>query len=66
MKYPCEIIQDLMPLVQDGVASRQSTLITERHIKECETCRRIYEDCKHELKIQDKVISNENEVEEIH
>ncbi len=38
MKYNCEIVQDLLPLYQDGVASDASVKMVEEHLKECSTC----------------------------
>lgn len=38
MKYPCDVIQDLIPLVEDGVASETSKKIVQEHIRHCESC----------------------------
>ena len=35
MNKDCEIIQDLMPLVIDGVSSEKSREAVEAHVKEC-------------------------------
>jgi len=43
MKYECEIIQDLIPLVKDGVASEKSKAAVALHIKECPVCKGAYE-----------------------
>lgn len=37
----CEIIQDLLPLYEDGCCSEQSRKIVEEHLAECESCRKI-------------------------
>ena len=42
-KYECEIIQDLIPLVKDGIASEKSGAAVMQHIKECLVCRKAYE-----------------------
>jgi len=42
-KITCEICKDLMPLVKDGIASEDSRLAVEEHIKECEICRALYD-----------------------
>ena len=49
MNHDCEIIQDLMPLVIDGVSSEKSREAVETHVKECAECAAAYEDLKKEL-----------------
>jgi hypothetical protein len=43
MKYECDLIQDLIPLVKDGIASEKSNTAVKLHLKECATCREVYE-----------------------
>lgn len=38
----CEICMDLMPLVEDGIASEESTIAVKNHIKNCSSCREIF------------------------
>lgn len=38
MKVPCEVIQDLLPLYEDGVCSEASRALVEEHLSACETC----------------------------
>lgn len=38
----CEIIKDLIPLAQDGVASQDSINAVEAHIKRCGSCGALY------------------------
>lgn len=38
MNITCDIISDLIPLVKDGVASDDSIIIVNEHIKSCEKC----------------------------
>ena len=40
----CDICMDLMPLVQDGVASEDSVLAVKAHIASCPECRALYQD----------------------
>lgn len=40
----CEICMDLMPLVQDGVASDDSTRAVKEHIASCAQCRALYQE----------------------
>lgn len=49
-KYSCDIIGDLLPGYIDGVLSDTGTGLVKAHLKECEECRRIYEDMTAELK----------------
>ena len=39
MKENCEVIRDLLPLVQDGVASEASCRMVQEQLEECEACR---------------------------
>lgn len=39
MKYPCNLIQDLLPLYYDGVCSEESREIVEAHLSECPSCK---------------------------
>lgn len=41
-KISCDVCMDLIPLVKDDIASEDSRLLVEEHIKTCETCRLIY------------------------
>lgn len=38
-KLNCEVVRDLLPLCQDGVASKESTELVEEHLKDCPSCR---------------------------
>ena len=42
-KISCEMCMDLMPLVQDGVASEDSRNAVLDHLKECPDCKALYE-----------------------
>lgn len=41
LKYNCELIQDLLPLYQDGACSNSSRDAVEEHLKDCGSCRDI-------------------------
>jgi hypothetical protein len=43
LNISCNIVADLIPLVKDGVASADSTLIVTEHIKSCENCKAEFE-----------------------
>ena len=38
----CDMCMDLIPLVQDGIASEDSKLAVEQHIKHCAACASLY------------------------
>ena len=38
MKVTCKVIQDLLPLYHDGVASPDTAALVEEHLKDCEAC----------------------------
>ena len=42
-KISCDVCIDLMPLVQDGVASMDSREAVLQHVQECPGCRALYE-----------------------
>lgn len=43
MKVNCEIIQDLLPLYEEGLCSPSSKDAVERHLAECESCKLLKE-----------------------
>ena len=43
IKITCDMCTDLMPLVQDGVASEDSIVAVEHHIKTCPECKSMFE-----------------------
>lgn len=52
MNYPCDLIQDLLPLYHDGVCSKESVEIIEKHLSECAVCK----ECLADLGETDKLI----------
>ena len=46
MKMQCEIIRDLIPLIEDDVCSEQSKIAVLEHIEECRECKQLYEASK--------------------
>ncbi len=52
---------DLMPLVQDGVASEDSENAVKKHISECESCKKIYD----EMYTNNKNITEDNKNSQI-
>lgn len=43
MRIPCEVAEDLMPLVKDGVASESSNLLLHEHLSECQACKKLFD-----------------------
>lgn len=41
MKWNCELIQDLLPLYEEGLCSPASSQAVREHLCECDTCRRL-------------------------
>lgn len=41
MKFDCELIQDLLPLYEEGLCSPASRQAVEEHLKQCQRCRRL-------------------------
>lgn len=42
-KITCDMCKDLMPLVKDGIASKDSYLAVEEHVAGCEDCGKLYD-----------------------
>ena len=42
MNYPCNLIQDILPLYLDGVCSEESKAIVEQHLAGCPDCKNYY------------------------
>lgn len=42
MKYPCNVIQDLLPLYLDGICSEESKTAVEQHLSGCSKCKEFY------------------------
>ena len=54
----CEIIQDLLPLYYDDVCTPASKTLVQRHLENCETCRKLYEELKDQS--VDRIIEKES------
>lgn len=42
-KIPCAVCRDLLPLVQDGVASPESEALVKAHLADCPACRALWQ-----------------------
>lgn len=56
MKYPCDVMRDLLPLYLDRVCSAESEKIVEEHLKECSECRAYKESIKEEELKNDRAV----------
>lgn len=43
MKMPCEIVQDLMPLLEEDLCSQKSRDEVMNHLKTCQNCQKLYQ-----------------------
>jgi len=50
-KITCDMCKDLIPLVKDGIASKDSYLAVEEHVANCENCRKLYDGIASEASI---------------
>ena len=56
MKYPCEIISDLLPLYIDDLCNEKSKEVVCNHLSSCEKCKQNYE----KMKGVDNIMKNNN------
>lgn len=60
-KISCDICLDLIPLVQDNIASEDSKIAVKEHVKKCKSCSEFYNDDNIEIeeyKMDDKRVLN--------
>lgn len=48
-RIACDIVKDLIPLYIDDVCSEESKHLVEDHIKECDSCKALYESMKEDI-----------------
>lgn len=46
MKYPCDVVKDLLPLYVDEICSEKTKAAVSEHLNECEECKKYYCDIK--------------------
>lgn len=52
MRMKCEIIQDLIPIYHDGIASDTTQRETRLHLQQCAECRKAYQNYCRSLHIE--------------
>ena len=52
MKITCNIIEDLLPLYIDDMVSEDSRQLVEKHLKECDACRKMLDEMKKENQLR--------------
>ena len=60
-KISCDIIQDLLPLYQDGACSEESMKMIEEHLRECQACQSVA-DCLKNTEVDDQLTKEKNSV----
>lgn len=63
MKYPCHLIEDLLPLYYDGVCSEKSNEDIKEHLSECAGCSEKYRALSEPEKIENVSIDQEYEMQ---
>lgn len=53
MKYDCDVIRDLMPMVDDKIASERSREAVEEHLKKCTACQGYYKSLHGEVEVEE-------------
>lgn len=57
-KISCDVCMDLLPLVKDDVASEDSKVLVQNHIKECKNCQDILKSFEEIPKMNEEKIIN--------
>lgn len=65
MKYDCELIQDLLPLYQDGACSQSSKNAVEEHLQECSRCSEVAKNLKN-YEVDEFLMKEKNSVLKTH
>ena len=60
-RVSCEVVQDLLPLYQDGACSEDSRRMIEEHLRECQACQSVA-DCLQNTEVDDQLTNEKNGV----
>lgn len=64
MKYNCNVIRDLIPLLVDGVLSDDSRQVIREHLKECPECRGYYKTCARNISLEENTALDPGEIKD--
>lgn len=62
MKYPCNLIKDILPLYHDKACSMESTFAVEKHFTECQECKDYYKNMCDSDMVEAYAYEAENEI----
>ena len=48
-KNECKIVQDLLPNYVEGLTNEETNLFIEEHLRECNTCKKMFNNMKTEI-----------------
>ena len=60
-KVSCDVVQDLLPLYQDGACSVASSQMIEEHLRECQACQSVA-DCLKNTEVDEQLTQEKNSV----
>lgn len=60
-KISCDVVQDLLPLYQDGACSGASSQMIEEHLRECQACQSVA-DCLKNTEVDEQLTQEKNSV----
>lgn len=60
-KISCDVVQDLLPLYQDGACSEESKRTIEEHLRGCQKCQSVA-DCLKNTEVDDQLTEEKNDV----
>jgi len=64
-KMSCDVVQDLLPLYQDGACSEASRQMIAEHLRECQKCQSVV-DCLKNTTVDDQLLDEKNSVLQEH
>lgn len=65
MKLHCNVIRDLMPLYKDEVCREESKALVEKHLRECEICKKELQLMQNDISAQEIQEQRENAIDNL-
>jgi len=53
----CSIIRDLLPLYEEQICSKETAELVQEHLKECDECRKLYDEMRGDIGLREVVNS---------